>query len=116
MSEPFDRDELIDRVDGDFEFLEDTVSMLDEDSPDLLEQIRVAAKAQDAESLVTAAHTLKGMLANFCAETAEGAARELESMGREGRVGDLESAAEVVERETLRLQAALREFLQSKST
>ena len=75
MQDAFDENALMDRVDGDVEFLEETISMLDEDSPALLEQIRTAAASRDAENLVQAAHALKGMLANFCAEPAEAACR-----------------------------------------
>ena len=63
MSDAFDENALMDRVDDDVEFLEETVTMLDEDSPALLEQIRVAAASGDAAALVKPAHALKGMLA-----------------------------------------------------
>ena len=43
MPDAFDEVALMDRVDGDVEFLEETIAMLDEDSPALLEQIRTAA-------------------------------------------------------------------------
>ena len=74
MSAVFDQTALMDRVDHDIEFLAETVAMLDEDSPSLLEQIRAAVAAGDAAALVAPAHALKGMLANFCAASAEGAA------------------------------------------
>jgi HPt (histidine-containing phosphotransfer) domain-containing protein len=113
MAEVFDKNTLIDRVDGDTEFLAETVAMLDEDCPVLLEKIRTAAASRDAEELAHVAHTLKGMLANFCAEPAESAARELETMGREGRLAGVEAASDQVQRETGRLQGALHEFLRS---
>ena len=75
MSCAFDEEALLERVDGDIEFLEETVAMLDEDSPALLEAIRAAVRSSDAAALVKAAHALKGMLANFCAEPAAAAAR-----------------------------------------
>ncbi len=115
MSDAFEEDALMDRVDGDLEFLEETIAMLNEDSPALLEQIRVAAASRDAENLVKAAHALKGMLANFCAEPAEAAARELEIMGREERLADVAAAADRVQCETEQLQAALHEFLKAKT-
>ena len=115
MSGAFDEDALMDRVDGDLEFLEQTVAMLDEDSPALLEEIRAAVLSRDAAALVKPAHALKGMLANFCAEPAEAAARELEMMGREERLVDVAMPADRVQRETERLQAALHEFLKAKT-
>jgi HPt (histidine-containing phosphotransfer) domain-containing protein len=114
MSEPFDENALMDRVDGDVEFLEDTIGMLGEDGPGLLEAVRNAVTARDAEALAKSAHALKGMLSNFCAEPAEAAARELEAMGREERLENAEDAAATVERETERLVEALSAFLRTK--
>ncbi len=38
----FDEQALMDRVDGDLEFLDETIAMLDEDCPSLLDQIEAA--------------------------------------------------------------------------
>jgi HPt (histidine-containing phosphotransfer) domain-containing protein len=115
MSRAFDENALMERIDGDVGFLKETVAMLDEDSPALLEQIRAAAQLRDAAALVKPAHTLKGMLANFCAPPAEAAARELEMMGREGRLTDLETPANRIQRETERLKEDLHQFLRTKT-
>jgi HPt (histidine-containing phosphotransfer) domain-containing protein len=115
MSDAFDENALMEQVDGDVEFLEETIALLDEDSPALLERIRAAATSRDAAALVQPAHALKGMLGNFCAEPAANAARELEAMGREARLADVEAAADRVARETERLKAALHEFLRTKT-
>jgi HPt (histidine-containing phosphotransfer) domain-containing protein len=111
MAKIFDEKELMDRVDNDTEFLEETIALLDEDCPALLEQIRTAAAARDAESLAKAAHALKGMLGNFCAEPAESAARALETIGRAGRLTEVEAAIGQVQDETGRLQEALHDYL-----
>ncbi len=115
MLNAFDEHALMERVDGDVEFLKETVAMLDEDSPALLGEIIAAAGSGDAEALIGPAHALKGMLANFCAEPAETAARRLELMGREGRLDDAQAAADRVRSETERLKEALREFLRMKT-
>jgi len=115
MSDVFDQTELMERVDDDVEFLAETIEMLDEDSPSLLAEIEAAVAARDAGALVTPAHALKGMLANFCAASAEAAARELEFMGREEQLTDVEAAVARVQAETQRLRDALHEFLQTKS-
>ena len=115
MSDAFDENALLEQVDGDVEFLEETIALLDEDSPALLEKIRAAATSRDAAALVTPAHALKGMLGNFCAEPAESAARKLETMAREVRLADVEAAVENVARETERLKAALHEFLRTNT-
>ena len=113
MSEVFDERALMERVDDDIEFLEETISMLDEDSPDLLRQIQEAAAQVDADAVVGPAHTLKGMLANFCATSAETAACEVEMMGREHCMINIESAVAALQRETERLRDALRRFLEA---
>ncbi len=115
MSDAFDEAALMERVDGDVEFLEETIAMLDDDCPSLLDRIRAAADARDAAALVKPAHALKGMLANFCAEPAQAAARELEILGREERLTDVDAAVARVEDETARLTEALHQFLRTKT-
>ena len=111
MPPAFDHDELMERIDGDLEFLVETIEMLEEDADPLLDQIRKAATARDASSLVMPAHTLKGMLSNFCAEAAERAAYELEMLGREDRLDDVDALADSLDQETTRLRAELHTFV-----
>jgi HPt (histidine-containing phosphotransfer) domain-containing protein len=115
MSSVFDENALMDRLDGDVEFLEETIAMLHDDSPALLEQIAAAAESADAAALTKAAHALKGMLSNFCAEPAETAARELEMMGRNEQLAEVHSATARVRQETERLRDALSAFLRTKT-
>jgi HPt (histidine-containing phosphotransfer) domain-containing protein len=105
MAPAFDHDELMDRIDGDFEFLEESMEMLDEDAGPLLEKVRAATRARDASALVSPAHTLKGMLSNFCAEAAEGTARELEMRGRENRLEGVDAVVDALDREITALRA-----------
>lgn len=111
MEQPFDETALMVRVDDDLEFLAETVEMLDEDTPGLLDQIRAAVEAGDAAALVHPAHALKGMVQNFCASPAETAARTLEEMGRSERLDDAAAAVTRVQEETDRLRAALHEMV-----
>src|SRR6185503_19242852 len=60
--QPFDEKELLDRVDNDWEFLADTVQMLETDGRALMVEIRRAADAGDAPTLGRAGHTIKGMI------------------------------------------------------
>ncbi len=115
MSDVLDEAQLMERVDADIEFLEETVAMLDEDGPRLFEQIQAAVLARDASALVKPAHALKGLVANFCAPLAEAAARDLERMGREEHLADVDAAVERAQRETKRLREALHEFLRTKT-
>jgi len=113
MAQLFDEQVLMERVDGDMDFLEETIAMLDEDSPTLLREIIEAASRRDAEAITKPAHTLKGMLANFCARSAETAAREVEMMGRENRMVDLEAAVALLEKETKNLSVELHGFIEA---
>jgi len=114
MAQPFDRDELMDRIDGDVEFLEESLEIFDVDSAPLLVQIRGAVAAGDAAALATPAHTLKGMLSNFCAEAAEATALDLEARGRESQLAGADAAVITLERETARLRTALQSFLETQ--
>jgi HPt (histidine-containing phosphotransfer) domain-containing protein len=114
MPREFDEQELLDRIEDDFEFLEETVSMLEEDCPPLLEQVREAAGSSDAAALTKSAHALKGLFANFCAGPATDTARALEMMGRDNRLTDIQPAVRVLEDEAARLRAALQAFLQAR--
>ena len=78
-------------------------------------KIRSAAASRDAGNVAEVAHALKGMLASFCAEPAQGAARELEMMGREERLTDVDTAIARVKDETARLTEALHQFLRTKT-
>jgi HPt (histidine-containing phosphotransfer) domain-containing protein len=115
MSELFDREALLDRVDNDMEFLAETVEMLEEDGPDLLNQIRDAIEANDAEALSVAAHTYKGMVANFCADSTVEAALNLEMMGKRGDLAGALEAVPVLEDLARQLATALQELLQGES-
>lgn len=114
MAELFDEQVLLDGIDGDIEFLEETIAMLDEDSVELLDQVRAAAAAGDPAALVKPAHALKGMVGNFCAVRAEAAAREVEFIGREGRMDGVAEAVQTLCREVEQLRTALRAFLKDQ--
>jgi HPt (histidine-containing phosphotransfer) domain-containing protein len=115
MSNIIDREALLDRVDNDMEFLAETVEMLEEDGPDLLAQIRDAIEANDSEALSVAAHTYKGMVANFCADSTVEAALKLEMMGKDGELTGASEALAVLEGLARQLATALQELLQGNS-
>ena len=112
MTDPFDRQELLEELDGDIEFLAESVEILEEDAPKLLLDIRSAIDAQDAQAAATAAHTLKSMVGNFCASSAYEAALQIETDGKAGDLSGCRTGLTELEHEIERLQAALAEFLQ----
>jgi len=108
MYESFDQEGLMERLDGDVEFLVETVEMLEEDAPDLLAGVDAAVAANDAAALAIAAHTLKGMVANFCAEPAQALALRLEQAGREAALDGTVELAEELKSEVTQLLNDLR--------
>ena len=78
-------DEILGRLAGNVGLLQSIVSLFDEDCPGQMASIQAAIKANDADALAIAAHTLKGSLLALSAERASAAALELEKMGRESR-------------------------------
>lgn len=94
MTPSFDPAALMDRVDGDLEFLAETVEMLESDGPRLMADLRAAAAAGDAAAVGRAAHALKGMVANFCAADVQRRAADVEQLGKGGDLASAPAAAD----------------------
>ncbi len=85
----------LDRLGGDEELLREVARLFLDEYPMLMNEIRSAAEARDAIALERAAHSMKGSVSNFGTERVYDAAYALERMGR---VGDLASAGEGIEK------------------
>lgn len=85
------RKEVYSRVDDDMELLQELIEIFLEDYPQLMSDIHSAIQSGDAEALKSSAHTLKGSVSNFCAQSAVDAALKLEIAGGNK---DLSSAEE----------------------
>ena len=114
MPRAFDENELLERVDNDWEFLAETVEMLATDGRALVEEIRRSAAAGDAPAVGRAAHTLKGMTSNFCAPDAQAAALALEKMGKAGDLASAPDAVADLRQHVETLIADLNDFLASR--
>jgi len=87
-----DRERLLDQFEGDAELVREVAMIFLEDHPKQMRDIERGIANEDARSLETAAHTLKGSVGNFGAEAARQAAFELEELGRGAnlaRVGEV---------------------------
>ncbi len=104
-----DREDLMERIGGDLELLEELLELFDEDYPELLNEIRQAILQQNGEQLKRAAHTLKGAVGNFAAIKAHQLALALE---KKGEAGDFTNTPELVEQ----LTAAIQEFKSALKT
>src|SRR6202012_5170942 len=89
--EPFDRAAALARLAGDEELLKELMSVFLEEYAKWMTDLRVAVGARDAARLQRAAHTLKGALDSCGASSAVGEARELERLGREGKLDGSEA-------------------------
>jgi HPt (histidine-containing phosphotransfer) domain-containing protein len=77
---------LLDRIDGDRVLLAELVDLFRADFPGYLRAAKEAIDSQDANSLRSTGHTLKGALANLSAIEASSLAAELEMMGKSNKL------------------------------
>jgi len=115
MASSFDEAELLDRVGNDAVFLSETVQMLADDAPGLVEEMRRAIAAGDAQALSRSAHALKGMISNFCSPDTQQSALELERMGRAGDLAGAPAALERLQGLLHALTTELTEFVKARA-
>ena len=115
MPRTFDDKELLERVDNDWDFLGDTVRMLADDGPNLLSDIRRCVEAADAPGVGRVAHTLKGMISNFCAAEAQSGALAVEQIGKSGDLAGVGPALEKLENQLNALIADLNGFVATRA-
>jgi PAS domain S-box-containing protein len=96
---------------GDPEVLRGLVEAAVQEIPRLLGEIRAATGTTDQRLLHRAAHTLKASLGYFGANAAFERALQLETCGREGRMGEAAAGVATLEQEVAHVQAALQQFL-----
>lgn len=98
---------LLETAGGDRALLDELIEMFREDCPKYMAEIRAAVSDGDPGLLMSAAHTLKGLLGSLGARRAYAVSHRLETMSR---VSDMGSAAEVfdaMESEILKVEQAL---------
>lgn len=103
--------ELMARIDNDSELLRELVDIFREDFPRYVENLRCAVREEDMQRTAEAAHSLKGMLANFAATAAAQAAAEIEQIARRGEQAALDSAMVNFDSATSGLLAEIKEML-----
>jgi two-component system sensor histidine kinase/response regulator len=87
-------DGLIRSFENDQHLFQELVEIFLHDSPKMLNTLRVSLKSTDAKTFKRTAHSLKGMLRNFQAESAAETAFELEQIGDQGK---LDGADQIVD-------------------
>ncbi|MFH1304195.1 MAG: response regulator, partial [Planctomycetota bacterium] len=98
------------RVGDDVEILNDMVNYFFEDYSVLLQEVRHRAEIGDVDEMVRAAHSLKGLCANFDAQDATKAAKTLETIGQTDNLVATSKAIDILESELDRLTAALNQW------
>jgi two-component system, sensor histidine kinase and response regulator len=115
MAQTFDESELLERVDNDLPFLAETVQMLETDGRALLIETKTALTAGDAPGVARTAHTLKGMISNFCSPGVQSLALEVERAGKAGDCTAAAAAAAGLEPALEALIQELGEFVKARS-
>jgi PAS domain S-box-containing protein len=100
----------LERLGGDEPVLRELAGMFESECPRILEQIRVAAAAGDAEALARAAHRMKGSVGNFGGAAAVQLTQSMESLAHQGRVQEASRLLARLEPEIAALLAELRAF------
>ena len=92
-------EELMERLDGDREFLRELLVMFREDVRMNLQKSHAAIGIGDYEQLSRTAHTMKGMLRNLSMDAAAETAAALETASRESRGSDSKELLQRLEKE-----------------
>ena len=107
----WDRQALLQRVQGDAQLLKEVTELFLADYPVILARVQTSLERGDGPGLEQGAHTLGGLVANFGAERAHAVARQLEQMGPGRRPARGAALAGTLEQELTRLVPALNALL-----
>lgn len=114
MSPTYDRAATLQRMAFDKELFREMISLLSEDGPRRMSELSAALQRDDLGRVHQAAHSLKGLTANFNASRAVEAAAEVESLAKAGRSEGLPTAVRALELSLSELLAELnRDALES---
>lgn len=106
----FDADATLKRLGNDRQLFADLLEFFLEDYPALMDRVRQGLQGRDLADAALAAHSLKGLAANFDAHEVVGAAAVMEKTGYDGDLQAANQAMPGLEREVSRLRDALIEY------
>ena len=101
------REAIVAHFNGDEELVEQLVELFVDECPRMMNDVRHSIESGNAEALRRAAHSFKGCVGNFGDTGAVDAARSLEVLGRERRLGDARKELAWLEREVNDLLQAM---------
>ena len=110
----FDKPSALERLGGDEQLFQELITYFCEDAETLVDNIRAAAKKEDWPAVRVAAHSLKGLAANFSAFPATEASRQLEDAAAAGDGSRIRTLIQPVTTEIEKLRVALKREAQGK--
>jgi len=106
-----DMSKALERIEDDMELFREVAQLFIEECPNLLQELKQALQSQDMLSLQHTAHTMKGMVANFCAEKAVEASRSLEMAAKAGDIAGSDTAFTILEQALKQMNIELNRIL-----
>jgi two-component system, sensor histidine kinase and response regulator len=107
-TESWSRNEVLERIGGDQQLLQDLCQIFLEESPKLMAKLRQAIASGDCDGVMRAAHSLKGESSYLGAVGTSQAARQLEDMGRNRDLSHADGTLAELEREIASLHDELK--------
>jgi HPt (histidine-containing phosphotransfer) domain-containing protein len=108
MSHIFDYNASLARMGDDESLLREMAALLLEDGPQRMQQALEGLHNHNANGVIHAAHTLKGLTANFGAARAVAAAARLEDLARKEKWAEMGAATDALQLALIELLQALR--------
>jgi two-component system, sensor histidine kinase and response regulator len=110
VTPPVDISATLQSVGGDQNLLVDLFEVFQQDYPKQLAELRNAIDAGDAERMAQVAHSLKGAVGYFGAQTVHALVYRLETMGHQAEFEEAASLLQQLERELKQLSAFVAEI------
>lgn len=115
ISVVFDEHNFLANFQGMEDLAAQTIHSFLDSLPQQLQAIESAILARNSRELELAAHSLKGAASNFCSESVQELAFQLEKMGKAKATTGCESIFKNLQTESESLAKSLQEFLQKRS-
>jgi CheY-like chemotaxis protein len=109
----FNREVFLEHTESDPDLIRTLVEVFEIERVKHLTDLEAALTGQDAEALAHAAHTMKGALGVFGAESARKGAETLEFLGRSGEIAECGEQVEELKEAVLALEEDLRRFVET---
>ena len=115
MTSVFDYEASLRRMGNDQQLFREMIGLLREDGPRRMAEVASGMAERRAPQIRHAAHSLKGLCANFSAARAVGAAARLEHLAREAHWTEIEPAVAELEEAVAELIASLEPYAEHHS-